>query len=111
MEVWYESSYISNGSSSNTILELDGSTDPANITSLAQTFSVDKDNEPALLSFDLSARSHNTGGGQVPQDPVLIEILDSSNNAIFSQVQTPTSVDAFTNFQFNVTFPTAVNYT
>ena len=111
MEVWYESSYISNGSSSNTILELDGSTDPANITSLAQTFSVDKDNEPALLSFDLSARSHNTGGGQVAQDPVLIEILDSSNNAIFSQVQTPTSVDAFTNFQFNVTFPTAGNYT
>ena len=45
------------------------------------------------------------------QDPVLIEILDSSNNAIFSQVQTPTSVDAFTNFQFNVTFPTAGNYT
>ena len=61
MEVWYESSYVSNGSSSNTILELDGSTDPANITSLAQTFSVDKDNESALLSFDLSARSHNTG--------------------------------------------------
>ncbi|SDW15472.1 Hint domain-containing protein [Ruegeria halocynthiae] len=105
VEVGQESLYFSGGDTSNLAIELDGN---AGVTSVVQqSFSVSGDNRSATLSFDLGAR--NTGG--ITADPVLVEVLDSSNNVIFTQTVTPTSVGSFSRVEFDFDFGDEGTYT
>ena len=105
IEVGQESLFFSGGDPSNLVLELDGNAGPTSV--VQQSFSVTGDNKAATLSFDIGAR--NTGG--VFADPVLVEVLDSTGNVVFTQTVTPTTVGGFDNVTLNFNFGAEGTYT
>ncbi len=107
IEIGRENLFLNTGDTTNLVLELDGN---RNETSVAeQTFTVTGDNKSATLSFDIAARQ--TGSGGPFDDPVLVEVLDSNNNVIFTQTVTPTSDGSFTRVEFNFDFGAEGDYT
>ncbi|NOD89515.1 MULTISPECIES: Hint domain-containing protein [unclassified Ruegeria] len=105
IEIGQESLFFTGGDPSDLVLELDGNAGPTSV--VQQSFVVAGDNRGATLSFDIGAR--NTGG--VFADPVLVEVVDSSNTVIFQQVVTPTTVGSFTNVSLNFNFGAEGTYT
>ncbi len=100
--VWTENTYLGNGNTTNTVVEMDGHV--GQTTVLEQTFSVGG----ALstdLTFDAALRTNADVG-----DGYIVEILDSSGGVIATTTITPT-VHAFSGHSLAVTFPSAGNYT
>lgn len=104
IEVGDESLYFSGGSSTNHVVELDGN---SGVTSVVeQSFSVTGDVRAAVLSFDLGGRNTSSGAN----DPVLIQVLDSSNVQVYSTPPLLFSSGSFTNFEFTFQFAAAGEY-
>ena len=108
IEVGTGNRYMTGDSSTNTVIELDGNSGAISV--VEQSFTVDDDNKDAVLSFDLSARNEDPTR-PIVDDPVLVEVLDSSGTAIFSQIVTPTSIGSLSNFSFDFQFGAAGTYT
>ncbi|OYX26304.1 MAG: hypothetical protein B7Z10_03685 [Rhodobacterales bacterium 32-66-7] len=98
--------FTGGGGTSNTVAEIDGNA--GQITVMNQSFSVGEASS-AQLTFRGILRTQ----GQVGLDGYRVDIVDASNNVIFSQTILPGSnvLPNWTNYTLNFDFPAAGTYT
>ncbi|MCX7561801.1 Hint domain-containing protein [Sulfitobacter sp. F26204] len=97
IEVGDENFYFAGGSTTNSVVELDGFAGQS--TTLQQDFFVSGDDRNGELSFDIGGR--NTAAAM---DNVYVQITNPSGQLIFSQTVAPATSGSFTTFTFPVSF-------
>lgn len=104
MELNGESLYVTGGSPSDIVAEMDGLA--GTTTVMQQSFTVAMPGT-GQLALDAVLRS----GGGFPGDGFTVQILNAQGVAIASTTILPTSTSVWSTYTLNVTFPTAGSYT